>query len=62
MTIEYTSEDDGFKEIDIDTFEDIKLGKDETKFYKLSGEVETFSKLIRKSGFPIVLIKKCAAN
>lgn len=59
MTIEYSAEDDGFKEITIDTYEDIKLASNQSKYFKISGEIESFSKITRLSGFPSILMKKC---
>jgi hypothetical protein len=60
MSIEYSSESEGFKRIQTDTYEDISLGKEETKYYQINGFVKQFSKITRVSGFPFILIKKCA--
>ena len=54
FTIEYTSEDDGFKEIPIDTYEEIKLSQNDAKYYKISGEMEFIAKITRNSGFPFI--------
>ena len=47
MSIEYTAQDDIFKEIYVDAFEDIKLGSNQTKYFQMDGAVEHYSKITR---------------
>lgn len=35
MTLEYSSEEDGFKRVELDTYEDIKLAPNEVKYYEV---------------------------
>ena len=59
MTLEYTSEDDGFKELTLDSFESVKMLPNSTKLFKISSEVESFVKIARITGFPLVTYKLC---
>jgi hypothetical protein len=60
MTLEYTSEEDGYKKIELDTYEDIKLEANQTKFYEIDASVNQRSKITRLSGFPFVAVKECS--
>ena len=59
MSIEYTAQDDIFKEIYVDAFEDIKMGSNQTKYFQMDGAVEHYSKITRIKGFPFVYLKNC---
>lgn len=60
MTLEYTSEEDGYKKIELDTYEDIKLEANQTKFYEIEAIVNQRSKITRLTGFPFVAVKECS--
>jgi len=59
LSIEYTSQDDIFKEIYVDAFEDIKLDNNQIKYFQMDGAVEHYSKITRIKGFPFVYLKNC---
>jgi len=59
FSLEYSTQNDGFKEITVDSYEDIKLAANETKYFKISGKMESYSKITRLSGFPFISFKKC---
>ena len=62
LAVEYTSEDDGYKQINIDTFEDIQLNPNDVKLYSLQTYIETKVKVTRNNGFPYVSLKACSGK
>jgi len=59
LSIEYTSQDDIFKEIYVDAFEDIKLDNNQIKYFQMDGAVKNNTKITRIKGFPFVYLKNC---
>ena len=46
----------------MDSFEEIHLDRNDLKYYQIDGSFSFNAKIMRKSGFPFVYIKKCKEN
>lgn len=59
LSLEYTSDEDSIKILDMDSFETATLDKSTTKLYQVSANQEYYIKFTRNKGFPFVSFAKC---
>lgn len=59
LSIEYTSDEDSIKILDMDSFETVDVDKSSTKLYQVSANQEYYIKFTRNKGFPFVSFAKC---
>jgi hypothetical protein len=61
FSIEYSTSKEKIKHVHLDSFEEVILAAQQTKFYQVEGYYDFTVKIMRKSGFPFVYIKECPA-
>ncbi len=60
ITLEYTSDEESIKVLDMDSFETVNVEKGKPKLYQVSANQQYYIKFTRNKGFPFVSFAKCA--
>ena len=62
FSLEYLTSNSDVKHIHLDTFEETVLKTGEVKVFEIEGYLDFVLKVMKKSGYPFILIKQCQAQ